>query len=173
MSAETLVDSLRRSGWQGQIVGPHGSGKSTLVRTLVPALSAAGRSVVLFVLHQNERPHTSPPSDYRSWDSTTQVIVDGYEQLGWWRRGLIRWRCRGKRAGLLVTSHRETGLPDLWRTQTTVALADRLVAQLLRDGDASWLTDRAVERAFAASQGNMRETLLALYDVFEARTRLM
>ncbi len=33
-SAATLVERLAASGWRGQIVGPHGSGKSTLVAAL-------------------------------------------------------------------------------------------------------------------------------------------
>ena len=37
-----LVATLREHGWRGEIIGPHGSGKSTLVQTLIPALQEAG-----------------------------------------------------------------------------------------------------------------------------------
>ena len=44
-SADGLVEQLRRQQWRGAIVGPHGSGKSSLVAALVPPLrlpAAAG-----------------------------------------------------------------------------------------------------------------------------------
>ena len=47
--------SLRQHDWRGEIVGPHGSGKSTLVQTLIPPLKEAGRDVRLFVCRRVNR----------------------------------------------------------------------------------------------------------------------
>src|SRR5688572_22171912 len=44
-SAAQLVERLRASDWFGQVIGPHGTGKSTLLAALSPALRAAGRDV--------------------------------------------------------------------------------------------------------------------------------
>jgi len=68
-----------------------------------------------------------------------------------------------------VTAHDDVGLPKLWRTQTTIDLARAIVARLLPAAYNSWITDSDISRAFAIHQGNLRETLLTLYDVFEER----
>jgi hypothetical protein len=70
---------------------------------------------------------------------------------------------------LLVTAHDDLGLPPLWRTETSAELTQRVVARLLDDGDAGWLRAEQLARLFAAHQGNVREVLFALYDLYEQR----
>jgi hypothetical protein len=42
-SADRLVQRLGENNWQGQIVGPHGSGKSALMAALKAAIEQSGR----------------------------------------------------------------------------------------------------------------------------------
>ena len=44
-SLQQLVDVLEANAWQGQITGGHGTGKSTLLAALTPAIEARGRPV--------------------------------------------------------------------------------------------------------------------------------
>src|SRR5205809_770947 len=53
-SAAAIVERLKANNWRGQIMGEHGSGKSTLVATLVPVLKAAGREVVAIKIAPGE-----------------------------------------------------------------------------------------------------------------------
>ena len=172
--AGALLARLRDQHWWGQITGPHGSGKSTLVHTLLPELQAAGRRVECYPLHQPaSRPcGTSPAAvcwgdHIANWNGSTQIVIDGCEQLGRWRRAWLQWHCRRHGAGLLVTAHRDVGLPPLWRTETSVELAQRLVARLLGEGHADWIGAEQIERLFAEHRGNLREMLFALYDLYE------
>jgi hypothetical protein len=169
MDAERLVARLRELAWWGQITGPHGSGKSTLLRTLVPCLEQAGRRVEFYTLPQAARVNPFSADRTRPWTCATQIVVDGYEQLGWFRRTWLRRQCRVRRAGLLATAHRPVGLPQLWSTKTDRELARRLVDRLLPAAGKRWISGQDVDRAFAEHRGDMRETLFALYDVFEAR----
>src|SRR5262249_23632578 len=59
-SVGQLLDRLRAAGWWGQVVGPHGSGKSTLVAALLPELCQAGREPLLLVHHRGERERLPP-----------------------------------------------------------------------------------------------------------------
>ena len=167
-SSEGLLDRLARNGGRGQIVGPHGSGKSALVATLIAALQESGRRTLLIELHDAER--RLPPSF--PWQSAfepgTVVIVDGYEQLGLWSRFALRRFCRRRRLGLVVTSHRSVGMPDLFRTTTSLALAQQIVHDLL-GSDRSPVTRDEVDERFLLHQGNMREVLFDLYDLYEQR----
>jgi len=160
-STDSLLARLRDNGWWGQITGPHGSGKSTLVYTLLPRLQAAGRRVEIYSLHRRD--------SIASWNASTQIVVDGCEQLGWLQRTWLKWTCRRRGTGLLATAHRDVGLPPLWTAETGVELAQRIVTRLLGQGDAGWLHTGQVERLFAEHRGNMRELLFALYDLYEQR----
>jgi len=166
VSAESLVDKLHSHNWHGQIIGPHGSGKSTLLAALVPALKSVGRDVITMSLHQGQR--QLPPLDPATLSTTTQLVIDGYEQLSWWSRWRVRLLCRQRGAGLLITTHSDLGLPTIYQTQPSEALAQQVVAALLPTGDAA-IAAADVSQAYAASGGNLRETLFALFDVYQQR----
>lgn len=165
-SVDALVDRLRRQEWWGQIVGPHGSGKSTLLAVLLPALEASGRQIECVTLHQGDRRLPMGRSALRSYSSSTQVVLDGYEQLGWFARWSLSRRCRRQGCGLLVTAHRDIGLPTLFATRPTLELTTKIVRHLLGPDDVA-ITDSHIGSAWIARQGNLRETLFDLYDLFE------
>ena len=126
-----LVATLRTHGWWGQIVGPHGSGKSTLLHALLSPLGDAGRTVRHYTLHSGEKRIPIAGGELKSWDAETQVIIDGFEQLGGWNRSMLKRVCRQQGAGLLVTSHQCVGFPTLFSPAVTPQMAQQLVTDLL------------------------------------------
>ena len=166
-SAESLVKRLRAEAWWGQIVGPHGSGKSTLLATLVSLLERAGRTVVSAAVTAGQ---PLPQIDLAALTAGVQLVIDGYEQYGWLARRTIQAAVRDRGAGLLVTTHADLGLPTLMETQPSVEVAQQVVRRLLPRGD-STIADDDVRQAFATHQSNLRETLFALFDVYQARAR--
>ena len=167
--AAALVARLRRHGWWGQITGPHGSGKSTLLQTLLPPLEDAGRRIALYELHPGATRLSAAREPPGSWDDRTQVVIDGYELLGWLPRLWLRRTCAARHAGLLVTAHRRRGLPEIWQTEVTFELASRVVGLLTAGWTGPAVSADAVAQAFAAHPGNLREMLFALYDCYETR----
>jgi hypothetical protein len=184
-SAASLVEKLRQQSWWGAILGPHGAGKSTLLETLEPALAEAGRQIVHFSLHDNERSLPVHASDAASWSDATQVVVDGYEQLSWWGRLRLKSLCRRRGAGLLVTAHAPVDLPELYQVQPSLEATRQVVAELLRVVTqrtaaeaaesnqplrADVITPDDVAVHFDIHHGNVRETLFALFDLYRQRT---
>jgi len=167
--AAELVDRLAQLGWRAAIVGPHGSGKSTLLAALAPGIAKAGRDVRSITLHDGQR--RLPQEFLAALPSNRDVLVviDGYEQLSYWNRWCLNRRCRTAGAGLLVTVHGPTALPELFRTTADVELAGRVVEHLLADRpDCAAAIDREeVSRAWSKHGGNIREMLFDLYDVYE------
>ena len=169
--AAALIARLENGGWRGQIVGPHGSGKSTLLVALRTVLEAHGRQTLLITLHDGER---RLPIDLRQSLELTAgaiVIIDGYEQLGWWSRRQLRRLCDRRRFGLLVTAHQTVGLPVVASTSTSPELAQHIVDRLLpadSPGD-SPIRHADVAERFALHGGNLREMLFDLYDLYESR----
>jgi hypothetical protein len=97
--AEALVRRLQQNDWRGEIIGPHGTGKSTLLATLLPAIERAGRRITLVALHDGQRRlPTDFDRDCRPCE-TMVLVVDGYEQLSRWRRWLLKRRCRRRNWG--------------------------------------------------------------------------
>lgn len=168
--AAELHERLRQNAWLGEIVGPHGSGKSTLLATLAPGFQQAGRQVVHISLHDGQRRLPVSIAQSRTWNEATQVVVDGYEQLGWWSRHWLDLTRRRRGAGLLVTTHASVGLPLLVSTSPSLPSMQAIVARLLPMG-CVLITPDDVARCYEQHRGNARELLFALYDLYELRRR--
>ena len=174
--ARRMVARLKDAAWRGQIVGPHGSGKSALLATLVPVIQEAEMNPLLVELHNGQRRLPVAPERLALERGRSLLIVDGYEQLGRWYRFRLGRFCRWRGIGLLITSHRPMGLPTLHRTSPTVELVRAVVEKLLADErceDASLARPNTTEiqTAFARHGGDVRETLFELYDLYEQRRR--
>ncbi len=168
-SAEGLIRRLEASGWWGQVVGPHGSGKSSLLATLIPALEQAGRRPLVIALHDSQR---RLPRNFvhEHWTSTTQIVIDGYEQLSRTSRFALKRRCRQSGCGLLVTAHASVGLTELVNLRPGLKTATRLVEHLTGSGT-SLITTDDVAASFDARGANVREMLFDFYNLHERRRR--
>jgi len=165
-SAERIIDRLRNQNWCGQIIGPHGSGKSTLLATLTPLLQDAGRFVLSFKVGPGER--RLRPLDSGAITTSTQIIIDGYEQLSWWAKWKVRGMVAKARAGLLVTAHTNVNLPTLYETKPSAEVMSAVVTQLAPNA-LPVVTSDEIANAYREAGGNMRETLFKLFDVYRQR----
>jgi hypothetical protein len=183
-SEERFWQRFQILGRCGQIIGPHGSGKSTLIRWLVPRLARRGLDVRLIPICSDERQPAVDASVISNWGRNIQVIVDGYEQLSWRWRALLRWQSRRRQCGLVVSAHCDAGLATLYRTCVTPDLANAVVGRLLSkhpnrelilrslcretgQPGQQILSRQAVEALLSRHNGDLRETLFSLYDLCE------
>jgi hypothetical protein len=181
-AVDALVDLLRANAWWGEIVGPHGAGKSTLLATFIPHLREAGRHVVLVTLRDGQRRLPSQQIADTAKQPNTLLVVDGYEQLGTFRRWQLKRRCRRLGCGLLVTAHAPVGLPHLYQVTPSLDMVQRVVQRVVQSvvgtlpSDPSLIsstpiTAADVEACFAQRAGDVRETLFDLYNLYERRRR--
>jgi energy-coupling factor transporter ATP-binding protein EcfA2 len=194
--ADSLVSKLAATSWWGAVVGPHGSGKSTLLETLKPALVAKGRRLVTISLHDREHRlpsgfvraignekwaggEPSNPSICRDFAATSSaevgqplIIIDGFDQLAWLERFRLMRHCRRGGAGLLVTVHREIGIPALIHVAPDRHLIEQLVADLCAKVSTP-MSAIDVTASHACHGSNVREIFFDLYDRFERRRRAM
>ena len=114
--AESLVTRLEEQRWWGQIVGPHGVGKSTLLHALAEHRKRAGRNLVWCTLRAGQRqlPGELLHPAARMWPANTLVIVDGYEQLGWLARTRLKRRCRALAPDCWSPPTRTRGFLHCW-----------------------------------------------------------
>jgi hypothetical protein len=167
-SDESLIHALQKQHWWGQILGPHGSGKSTLIHALLESLEQRGRRVNHFTLHKGEKRIPIEDLDRTDWDARTQVIVDGFEQLGAWNRAALKRVCKQRHAGLLVTAHESVGFSTVFATTVDLKLAQQLVTQLQQSAE-PLVHAEDVDKSFQRHNGNLREVFFELYDLYEER----
>ena len=193
---DDLVNRFRALGSRAAVVGKHGTGKSTLLEHLVPKL---GRVVYRCDFQGNMRASTPPVTDQPNviesrncgaiaWvglrgrrsirvlqaglkrlSAGDLLVVDGFEQLSTFQRMRVRWLTRRSRLGLLVTCHRDLGLPCLHQTRVSPQLALAVVSEVCSlVGETTKLEQSLVLELLGSERGNLREVMMRLYDEFES-----
>lgn len=170
---EALLERLRAMGGSAALVGPHGSGKSTLLAHLAEALEHQGRGVRRVRLRSWRDVTEAWMAIHRSIAGDT-VCIDGWERVGLVAGGVLRLATWLTGCGLLVTAHRDVGLPRLVRCRPTIGLLRAIVRTLPGNEQwyGTWIRESDIENAFAIHGGNLRESLYELYDRFDVAAHL-
>jgi hypothetical protein len=160
--AGTLLARLERLRYRGAIVGPHGTGKTTLLEDLEKPLAGLGFRVTHLRLDSETRRLSRRCLSQlaATLGARDFICLDGAEQLGRVRWLMFRWRTR-RAGGVLITSHRPGLLPTLIECTTSPALLDRIVTRLAPPMGGG----RTAQDLFARHHGNLRDALRELYDV--------
>ncbi len=164
-SIKFYADCFIKNGKRGQVIGPHGSGKSTFLLSLQRQFQQDGWQTKLIVLHNS--------NNRFCWSITAPreaiILIDGYEQLSFLSRFLIFLQCRWNRWGLVVSSHFNAGFPVLLETKLSCIQAFNLAKQLLINSDCNpdLITLPQIQQLYDKHQGNLREIFFDLYDWFE------
>lgn len=153
------ADCFLSNGRRGQVVGPHGTGKSTFVIAFQKELAARGLDVHLVTLHSFDK---SELDRLLMLQTGSILILDGFEQLPFWRRFKIIHSTLWRHIGLLTTSHVSLGLPTLLETRADLETAQNLVRTLTGSEPPENL-----EALLTKHNGNLREVFFELYDVYE------
>ena len=169
----TLMQRLEGARFRAAMVGPHGTGKTTLLEALADRLAAGGHAVrLLEVPHEvaddpdptlplpvlRERPR---PPERTATPTRTIWLVDRYERLNWRERVELLRRC----PRLIVTAHRRTPLPTLLRTRGRYEAFAALVTTLTRE-EPPPPPERLLREVWRAHRPNIREALRAMYDLW-------
>lgn len=157
---EALLARVMAQGGRGAIVGPHGSGKTTLMLELAPLLRARGYAVRALRIGAERRSLSG-----EEWRSLTAglgprdaILFDGAGHLMLWTWWRLRDRLRA--AGvLIVTAHRAHRGPVVVRTATSPELLRELVAEL----DPT-VGDAQIRDACHEARCDLRAALRSLYE---------
>ena len=167
----------------GQIIGPHGTGKSTLIEALMPALSSRFGRVARVQLHASESASWFGYRHRRKIGRRIRrlvdesgkaplLIVDGAEQVSWIDRIRLRRHAFRNKKWLLVTSHRPLrGFAALYTTTVSRSLVESLSQKLLvssADHTAAFVAD-ALSKIEIDEGTNVRELWFDLYDAVQTR----
>jgi len=178
-SEPDVWETLKSNGMRGQIVGPHGTGKSTLLRQLTVRLEACDKVASVMAARLTAEDHCLPWGLGDIWRAPgdTVLVVDGFEQLAWLRRMMLLVVTGARRLGLVVTAHRQQiQLPLLLQTNSSASTLRAVVHCLLADqvpdaGDVEWIGDAELRQLLDTCDGSTREVLFRLFDRWESEIR--
>lgn len=172
---ERLGYQLDDAGWKqllarfaaqhmrGVLVGPHGSGKTTLREELAWRLEQEGWRIRTLVPGAGRAPTWAELRRFAAHaDARTLLSIDGLDRigaLGWWH---LR-RMAGSGPAILATSHVHGRLPTLHEHRTSPELLHDLVAALVPASVSPGLRERC-SGLFARHHGNVRACLRELYN---------
>lgn len=161
---EVLLNALKSQGYRASIRGPHGTGKSTLLKDVANALALQGETVNWHYLNR-EMSRTQKKSVLKNIlrSKPTEIhCLDGGETIGYfiWFAFLLYLHLRNRR--LLATTHSKSPLKTLHKTQisphTMLVITESLAGKY-------WtvdLKDLAI-KTYAEHKGNCREVFRACY----------
>ena len=179
---QTLIErllSVLRERRRAAINGPHGTGKTTLLRSIEPDLRIAFSTVLTTRLTSETRHRwrdvvSLVDAAEAPADDTVCLIVDGFEQLPPWDRLRLLQRLRQrKQVSLIVTCHRSPRwIQPCWTTRWDAEIARFLTREKLvdipapsRDELLSIFESRIRDNVQPA--GNLRDLWFELYDEYE------
>ena len=158
---DALLARLAAMHYRGAIVGPRGSGKTTLCEDLQDRLTEQGLQTRRLFVTLNIQvplrdivPLLSQPFDV--------LLLDGADHLSWWTWSRLKRRVLTTHRGLVITTHQPGLLPTWYTCQTSPALLQQIVNQLTPDQRPPI---PVVERLYHHHQGNIRDALRHLYDL--------
>ena len=177
IGCKTLKEKLAGAGLCGQILGPHGSGKSTLIESFAEYLGLTGLKVIKEALHNNQRSlpqsllsklSVLPDRSSGFAPENTLLILDGYEQLTLLNGIRLIRLCRRKNLGLLITAHSRQLFagPVLYRTKTSGDTLEKIVSYLI--GESKFVPGETLLGDLRKKhRENTRAVLDGLYDWWE------
>lgn len=163
-SRKLLLERFEQQDRRGALVGPQGQGKTTLLTELAADLQQRGEEIHWLRLNETVRQFAPQVlTELAALPPHAVVIVDGAEQLTWWRWRLFL-RHLPTASGCLISTHRPGRLPTLWKCHSSLATLQELVEEL--QGPLSPPQQNRLASLFQQHQGDIRQCLRTLYDWF-------
>lgn len=162
---DDVMQALGGRGLRGAIVGPHGTGKTTLLHAVGERLIGEGLSPMPLFMNAEDR-GTLPRAwraAFRTAGHGDALLLDGYDLLPFWARAKLLYTTGGASA-VVVTTHRRCAFRTIARTQSSPALLQKLVTELT-DAEAPERIDCV--SLWRQHGGNLRDALRALYDTYQ------
>ncbi|HEY5753647.1 MAG TPA: hypothetical protein VIT21_10895, partial [Chthoniobacterales bacterium] len=156
-----LIARLSHHGWRASIIGPHGTGKTTLLEQLAPRLATLGFKPHLVTLNTtsslgDKRDLIQAVRGFRSHDF---LLLDGEEQLLLAQFFALKNAAK-KCGGMITTRHRRGSLPAIFETQPTAALLRGLVVRLT----GATLDEKESVALLSRQRFSIRDCFRELYD---------
>ena len=163
---EHLLTEFERHGFRGQIVGPHGCGKTTLTMTLEPYLESRFTKIKRITIRNDGTVSGNiRKNGGQKQDMPTLFVIDGIENISWLQRKIFLKSIKMNVSGLLLTTHRAIkGIPVIHQITPSFEIFAKVVSLI----SPKHPTDpQHLKRVFSQNNDSIRESLMSLYTIWE------
>jgi molybdopterin-guanine dinucleotide biosynthesis protein len=162
-----LISRLQAQRNRGAITGPHGSGKTVLLRALAKELSGMGHPTVCL---SGKKDSVAPlrageiSSILREAQRETFFFIDEGDMMS--SGAAIMLSLLSRRAGgVVIACHEDMIFPTIHRTRPDRETFAKAISSLLGPPEATKIMPLALE-IYESNRGDMRETFRDLYDLY-------
>lgn len=171
ITIDEMLTKLPRIAYRGEIVGPHGSGKTTLMLQLSRRLSANGHKIKhVFVNDTNPLTADARKDLSASLKPSEIVLLDGADHIGILAWKTLKRHIFNANAGLIITTHKPGMLDSLVECSTTPKLLTDIANELVPIQTS--MHDDLINSIYARHNGNIRDCLWQLYDIWAENGKL-
>ncbi len=167
-SFDLFYSRLKAAQFRGAIIGPHGTGKTTLLNEVQNQLQQAGIPHKALRLMDDGRDCNK--DRIQKWlDSSSEemvLILDSAGLLNYWDWQRVKRKAK-RYAGLLITAHKPGRLPTLIELQPSVQTLIHLVRKLEPEQS---IPDDRLQELYRDCNGNLRDCFRKLYDEYAKGT---
>jgi predicted ATPase len=168
VDCRVILERLTTAGGVGQIVGEHGTGKSTLIESLAKFFIQQELNVQKITINSTQK---KLPQDFllslQQINTSTIYILDGYEQLSLLSRIRLRRKNWHNSAGFIFTTHKPaTFIPVIYKTTSQPKIFQNLVQNMIKNTNFKINNDQ-ITQILKNENGNFRNSFFKLYDLFE------
>lgn len=172
-AGDSLADLVTRiqQRRQWQILGDHGTGKTTLVNGLIREIEMRSvfKRAERITLRDRQRKLPLNSSCWSQFDQHSLLVIDGFEQLSWLQKRRTLRKSKQRDCTLLVTTHRDLGIETLFHCRSSLETARAIVSRLCPEIESVDGVD--IPRLLEKHGNNLRELLFELYDVWNKSFR--
>lgn len=165
---EAMIDAFKQGGYFGQVVGPHGCGKSTLCFSICESLCTEFDDFRFITIRSASNIDVKVSRGEGDGSKRSLTIIDGMEKLAALPQqmsiaNLLKRESKDSLAnGLIITSHRPLRfVPILYRLAPSIESLKRVVYFL---DPKNSIAQEELMRIYSKAGGNIREALMLCYD---------
>jgi len=171
-SLDSLSNQLMsQKAFRWAIVGPHGSGKSTLIAHLLsnPNLRNAFPANTLLRLDSSTSRLPRWWFAIRQLPKNQLLAIDGFEQFRFWMQRTLASLASAQKCKLLITTHQKhASFNTLWETSIDSQIEQHVLSMILQSENATKFDELLQSDAWRSSRNrhgyNLRESLFDMYD---------
>lgn len=157
----TIINTLEHNNWKGAIVGPKGTGKTTLLEQIGETLTARGFKIT--TVRGEKLGILKLIAYFFKRQPNSILLIDAAENLSIFS-SLLLTPAAFLQGGVLITAHQQSLMPTLYICEPSLETLYYLTSLII--GKSNTIDRHYLQFLFEENHGNLRNVFIKLYREF-------